>query len=79
MADILLEFPAFDQLFGPNIENKRAIRTAQHTLDLVDPNVAVWKLLYAAASLIVSVILRWIGTCNSSTILLPPVCYIPDC
>lgn len=44
MADILLELPAFDQLFGPNIENKRAIRTAQHTLDLVDPNVAVWKL-----------------------------------
>ena len=41
MADILLELPAFDQLFGPNIENKRAIRTAQHTLDLVDPNVAV--------------------------------------
>ena len=40
MADILLELPAFDQLFGPNIENKRAIRTAQHTLDLVDPNVA---------------------------------------
>lgn len=74
MADILLELPAFDQLFGPNIENKRAIRTAQHTLDLVDP-----MLLYAAASLIVIVILRWIGTCNSSTILLPPVCYIPDC
>ena len=44
MADILLELPAFDQLFGPNIENERAIRTAQHTLDLVDPNVAVWKL-----------------------------------
>ena len=44
MADILLELPAFDQLFGPNIENKLAIRTAQHTLDLVDPNVAVWKL-----------------------------------
>ena len=41
MANILLELPAFDQLFGPNIENKRAIRTAQHTLDLVDPNVAV--------------------------------------
>ena len=41
MADILLELHAFDQLFGPNIENKRAIRTAQHTLDLVDPNVAV--------------------------------------
>ena len=41
MADILLELPAFDQLFGPNIENKRAIRTAQHTLDLVDADVAV--------------------------------------
>ena len=44
MADILLELPAFDQLFGPNIENKRAIRAAEHTVDLVDPNVAVWKL-----------------------------------
>ena len=42
MADILLELPAFDQLFGPNIENKRAIRTAQHTLDLVDADVAVF-------------------------------------
>ena len=44
MADILLKLPAFDQLFCPNEQDEWAIRTVQHTLDLVDPNVAVWKL-----------------------------------
>ena len=42
MADILLELPAFDQLFGPNIENKRAVGRSQHTVDLVDADVAVF-------------------------------------
>ena len=41
VADILLKLPAFDQLFGSDIEDERAIRTAQHTIDLVDPNIAV--------------------------------------
>lgn len=74
MADILLELPAFDQFFGPNIENN-----GQFGLRSILSILLIPMLLYAAASLIVSVIFRWIGTCNSSTILLPPVCYIPDC
>ena len=40
-AAILPELPAFDRLLGPNIKGGRAIWTAQHTLDPVDPNIAV--------------------------------------
>lgn len=41
MADILLELPAFDQLFCPDEQDEGAVGTAEHTVDLVDPNVAV--------------------------------------
>ena len=42
MADILLKLPAFDQLFWPNEQDERAVGRAEHTVDLVDADVAVF-------------------------------------
>ena len=41
MADILLELPALDQLLCADEQDEGAVGAAEHTLDLVDPNVAV--------------------------------------
>ena len=42
MADILLKLPAFDQLFCPDEQNEGAVGRAEHTVDLVDADVAVF-------------------------------------
>ena len=42
MADILLKLPAFDQLVRPNEQDKGAVGRAEHTVDLVDADVAVF-------------------------------------
>ena len=41
MADILLELPALDQLLCADEQDEGAVGRAEHTVDLVDPNVAV--------------------------------------
>ena len=43
MADILLELPAFDQLFCPDEQDEWAVGAAEHTVDLVDADVAIAK------------------------------------
>ena len=55
-ADVLFKLPALYQFFRPDEEDEGAVGRAEHTVDLVD------AVLYSAASLAVSVILRWIGT-----------------
>ena len=41
MADILLELPALDQLLCADEQDEGAVGRAEHTLDLVDADVAV--------------------------------------
>ena len=54
---MLFKLPTLDQLFCPNEQDERAVGRSQHTVILLMP-----MLLYSAASLAVSVILRWMGT-----------------
>ena len=42
MADILLELPAFDQFLCADEKHERAVGRSQHTVDLVDADVAVF-------------------------------------
>ena len=42
-ADALFKLPALDQLFRPDEQNKGAVGRSQHTVDLVDADVAVLK------------------------------------
>ena len=42
-ADILFKIPALYQLFRPDEQNERAVGAAEHTVDLVDANVAVLR------------------------------------
>ena len=41
-ADILFKLPALYQLFRPDEQNERAVGAAEHTVDLVDADVAVF-------------------------------------
>ena len=42
MADILLELPALDQLLCADEQDEGAVGRAEHTVDLVDADVAVF-------------------------------------
>ena len=42
LADVLFKLPALDQLFCPNEQDKGAVGRAEHTVDLVDADVAVF-------------------------------------
>lgn len=41
LADVLFKLPTLDQLFCPNEEDEGAVGRSQHTVDLVDADVAV--------------------------------------
>ena len=41
-ADILFKIPALYQLFRPDEQNERAVGAAEHTVDLVDADIAVF-------------------------------------
>lgn len=41
-ADVLFKLPTLDQLFRPNEQDERAVGRSQHTVDLVDADVAVF-------------------------------------
>ena len=41
-ADVLFKLPALDQLFCPNEQDEGAVGRAEHTVDLVDADVAVF-------------------------------------
>ena len=43
LADIVLKFLPFDKLFRPNEQNEGAVGRSQHTVDLVDADVAVLR------------------------------------
>ena len=42
LADIVLKFLPFDKLFRPDEQNEGAVGRSQHTVDLVDADVAVF-------------------------------------
>lgn len=42
LADVLFKLPALDQLFRPNEQDEGAVGAAEHTVDLVDADVAVF-------------------------------------
>ena len=42
MADIVLKFLPFDKLFRPDEQDEGAVGHSQHTVDLVDADVAVF-------------------------------------
>ena len=41
-ADVLFKLPTLDQLFRPDEQDKGAVGRAEHTVDLVDADVAVF-------------------------------------
>ena len=41
LADVFFKLPTLDQLFRPNEQDKGAVGRAEHTVDLVDADVAV--------------------------------------
>lgn len=43
LADVLFRLPALDQFFRPDEQNERAVGAAEHTVDLVDADVAVLR------------------------------------
>lgn len=43
LADVLFKLPALDQLFRPNEQHEGAVGAAEHTVDLVDADVAVLR------------------------------------
>ena len=43
LADIVLKFLPFDKLFRPDEQNEGAVGRSQHTVDLVDADVAVLR------------------------------------
>ena len=43
MADVLFKLPALDQLFCPDEQDEGAVGRSQHTVDLVDADVAVLR------------------------------------
>ena len=47
-ADVLFKLPALDQLFCPNEQDEGAVGRAEHTVDLVDADVAVSTSLASA-------------------------------
>ena len=42
-ADVLFKLPALDQLFCPDEQDEGAVGRSQHTVDLVDADVAVLR------------------------------------
>ena len=42
LADIVLKFLPFDKLFRPDEQNEGAVGAAEHTVDLVDADIALF-------------------------------------
>lgn len=43
LADVLFKLPTLDQLFRPNEQDEGAVGAAEHTVDLVNADVAVLR------------------------------------